>query len=707
MNRLGRHWLVSVPAALAAGGMTLALAATSDHSDRPLLSGALSVLVGWSFVGSGLVAWTRRPENRTGALMVAVGFTWFFNALQFADTPLVWTLGQVFGSIFLAAFLHLLVSYPSGTLATRRERLLVRSGYAIAALAPLAILLFHERPLAGCEDCPRNALVLSDRPGLANALDVTTDAFAVLVVLAAIGMLAARWRRASFAARRALVPVLVSGVLALATVGTGFAVAPFSEPTSRTVLNLALLAFVSVPIFFLIGILRSRLARVGATRLLVETPEAPSLREAQEHVRRALNDPSAQLAYWVPQRETYVDTDGRQIELPAEGDGCAVTPIEYEDRPVAALIHDPALRDEPELLEEVAAAARLGLEKDRLEVELRARLDELERERDFVRTVVNVAPSFFCVVDVKGRVVRFNRTLERATGLLDDEHARGRFFWDLFGTPESAERIREAFEEAVLEGRRREFEHALRRADGGELTATWSATPLVDAEGERRYLVAGIDVTHRKRDEEELRRSRARIVEAGDAERRRLERNLHDGAQQRLVSTSLSLRLAQARLRSQPDEAERILKAATEELSRALEELRELARGIHPAILTDRGLPAALESLANRAPLPVEVEAIPEERLPDPVEAAAFYVVSESLANVVKYAQAQSVRVSVVRENGQAIVEVADDGVGGADPERGSGLRGLVDRVEALDGSLAVASPPGGGTRVRAEIPCC
>jgi signal transduction histidine kinase len=195
-------------------------------------------------------------------------------------------------------------------------------------------------------------------------------------------------------------------------------------------------------------------------------------------------------------------------------------------------------------------------------------------------------------------------------------------------------------------------------------------------------------------------------VAAGDEARRRLERNLHDGAQQRLVSLSLALRLAQAKLSADPEGAGDILTAAGDELALALAELRELARGIHPAMLTDRGLGAAVESLATRAPLPVELAAMPDERLPAPVEAAAFYVISEALANIGKYAHASAARVSVTRVDGHAVVEVDDDGVGGADPGSGSGLSGLLDRIEALDGSLAVVSPEGGGTRIRAEIPC-
>ncbi|WP_037502980.1 sensor histidine kinase [Solirubrobacter soli] len=202
-----------------------------------------------------------------------------------------------------------------------------------------------------------------------------------------------------------------------------------------------------------------------------------------------------------------------------------------------------------------------------------------------------------------------------------------------------------------------------------------------------------------------LRRSRARIVEAGLQERRRLERNLHDGAQQRLVALSLSLRIAQNQIAKSPEKAAAMIGAAGEELTLALEELRELARGIHPAVLSDRGLGPAVEALAVRSPLPVQVVEVPGERLPEPVEAAAYFVIAEALTNVAKYANATAATVAVRRLNGHAEVEVRDDGVGGADPGRGSGLRGLADRVGALDGSLALDSPPGSGTTLRAEIP--
>jgi PAS domain S-box-containing protein len=205
---------------------------------------------------------------------------------------------------------------------------------------------------------------------------------------------------------------------------------------------------------------------------------------------------------------------------------------------------------------------------------------------------------------------------------------------------------------------------------------------------------------------EELAASRARIVEAGDAERRRLERNLHDGAQQRLVALSLALRVCERKLAAGEPGALELLSEAKAELADALDELRELARGIHPAILTDHGLLPALEMLADRASVPVELAATLDERLPEPVEVAAYYIVAEALTNASKHANASKVHVHVARSNGAALVKVADDGVGHADQSRGSGLRGLRDRVEALGGELGVESPAGEGTTLTARLPC-
>jgi PAS domain S-box-containing protein len=265
-----------------------------------------------------------------------------------------------------------------------------------------------------------------------------------------------------------------------------------------------------------------------------------------------------------------------------------------------------------------------------------------------------------------------------------------------------------------------DYETVRQRKDGTPVAVSIAAAPVRDASGRVvSNMVAYTDITERKAQEAEVHRlnaelharledlaaSRARIVTAGDVERRRLERNLHDGAQQRLVTLSLSLRLALAKLDTDPAAARTTLADAGDQLTLALAELRELARGLHPAVLTDRGLRPAVEMLAGRAPVPVEVGEIPDERLPEPVEAAAYYLIAEALTNVAKYAQASAVRVRVSASDARVLVEVSDDGVGGADPGAGSGLCGLADRVEALGGSLDVVSPVGAGTALRAEIP--
>jgi signal transduction histidine kinase len=241
----------------------------------------------------------------------------------------------------------------------------------------------------------------------------------------------------------------------------------------------------------------------------------------------------------------------------------------------------------------------------------------------------------------------------------------------------------------------------------GALIAALPQGEALPAETERRLrafaeLVGLAVASAHARDE--LAASRRRIVEASDAERRRIERNLHDGAQQRLVALSVGLRLAQGRLARDPDEAAELLAVAAEELSEALTELRELAQGIHPAVLTERGLEAALEVLAARAPLPVALEVRLDAEVPEAVEAAAYYVASEALANVVKHARARSAAIRAGAVDGRVAIEVEDDGVGGADPG-GSGLCGLRDRVETLAGRLLVESTHGSGTRVRAELP--
>jgi PAS domain S-box-containing protein len=330
---------------------------------------------------------------------------------------------------------------------------------------------------------------------------------------------------------------------------------------------------------------------------------------------------------------------------------------------------------------------------------------ELERERDFSYAVVRSTPSFLSLVDEEGTILGVNRALERAAGL-PEEAWLGLPFWQLFLAPEDAPRAQEDFDR-LRSGEPRgvvEYEHV--SVDGERLVVDWTATEVPGEAGEARYLLCGLDQTARKHVEDEIRRSRARIVSASDAERKRLERNLHDGAQQHLVSVSHAVHLGVRFMRTDPEQAEQHLERALLELNAAHEELRELARGLHPQILTVRGLAAAVRALAGRAPIPVTVVTTDDaQRWPSAIESAAYYVVAEALTNVTKYSGATAATIRVLHRDDLLSVEVADDGLGGARASEGSGLGGLKDRVEALDGVFLVESAPGAGTRVRADLP--
>jgi PAS domain S-box-containing protein len=1087
-----RLWLTIGPAALLVGLGAGALILTSDQEGSKAAMLAVVLPVGWAFVAAGLVAWSREPANRVGRLMVLAGFTWFLVALSVANWALVFTVGMLVFPVTYAVVVHLLLAYPSGRLSSRSDIAVVVLAYLAATVFRLPFLFFFRTPNSDCLDCPENLLLISDEPDLASALDLLASGVAVGLLAWVIVKVVRRWRSATPRARRALGPVLVSGGAVLAALVVALVLYPISEDAAVVTQWVGFALLVTVPAAFLAGLLRTRLATAGASRLLLETPTTPTPAEAQAALRRALGDPTLELAHWLPERDGYVDTAGNPVELPPDGEGRMTTLIDYDGRPVAALVHDESLRREPELVDAVAAAARVAIEKDRLQAELHANLDELQRERDFVRAVVDTAPAFFCILDLEGRVVRCNATGRRMTGITPEDVNQHLRAADLFAVPGHKEELQRLVERAIAGGGSAETETEIVRAGGGTLLLAWSSKPIVDAQGRPRLLITGIDVTERKRQElelererdfghavtdttpsflvivddegriaeggvntacedavglteaelvgrrfvnvftppeehavvieklgqaghgepvehegpwlgrdgrklwvawscrpllgegtrrsflvcgtdvterrrherelqrerdvlntiadtapglmlivdqsgrftdeglnapagrilgrtdaevvdsdfvellvapedaararahfersvasrepteldstwvtrsgdrlrvawsatwlaqaddgvrdlflvagadvtererqaaelqqerdflytiansarsflgivdaeerfvgrealnvaarsalgyspgevlgrsfvdvlfepgdaetarralaqtvaegtcerrdaywltrsgerllvewsltrlgpdpgsglmlclltgmdvterkrheEELRASRARIVEAADFERRRLERNLHDGAQQRLVTLSLTLRLVETRLGRDSDAA-RLLAGARDELALALEELRDLARGIHPAVLSDHGLGAALDALASRVPVPVRIDTAVEGRLPEPVEVAAYYVVSESLANIAKYAQASQVTIGVAAEDGHTVVEVSDDGVGGADAGGGSGLRGLADRVEALGGRLEIQSATGAGTTVRAVIP--
>src|SRR5262249_22837967 len=342
-------------------------------------------------------------------------------------------------------------------------------------------------------------------------------------------------------------------------------------------------------------------------------------------------------------------------------------------------------------------------ERERLQRQLRRRVDELEREREFIQTVVNSTPALFCVLDKDLRVLRYNQALETLFGLSGSERAPGQLFHEAFVAPGESGDVKRRL---LTQADGVEHESVFRCADGSDAIVAWIKRRVTDSEGRPCVFFSGVDVTSRRREQEQLRASRARVVQAADAARHRIERDLHDGAQQHLVSAALALRIAQKSLKDGRVAATgKQLGMIQRELDEALEELRDLARGIHPAILTGHGLPDARETLAVRSVVPVEIEEAPRDRLGPQVEAAVYYVVAEALTNVAKYSRARVASVRVLRQGSHVLTEIEDDGVGGADPANGSGLRGLSDRVEALDGELTIDSPRGGPTILRARIP--
>jgi PAS domain S-box-containing protein len=341
-----------------------------------------------------------------------------------------------------------------------------------------------------------------------------------------------------------------------------------------------------------------------------------------------------------------------------------------------------------------------------------------ERPEERLQALIDASPLALVEFGLDTRIRLWNPAAERIFGWTAEEML-GRGGLPMAPSHKRAE-AEELFERVLGGESINDFETVRLRKDGTLVPVSIAAATVRDSSGRGiGNMVAYTDITERKAQEAEVHRlnaelharledlaaSRARIVTAGDVERRRLERNLHDGAQQRLVAISLSLRLALAKLESDPAAARTLLADAGDELTVALDELRELARGLHPAVLADRGLGAAVEMLAGRAPVVVEIAEIPDERLPEPVEAAAYYLIAEALTNVAKYARASTARVRVAAKGTGVVVEVSDDGIGGASTAGGSGLRGLADRVAALDGTLGVDSPRGRGTRLRAEIP--
>jgi signal transduction histidine kinase len=539
----------------------------------------LGLTIGWGFIGTGLFAWGRRPENSLGSLMAATGFAFLIAGLSSSNIPAVFSVGMLLGSVYVVTTMHTLLAAPDGTLSPGDRRVII-AAYLLVTVGIIPLYLFFD-PSSQCGDCPENVFMVHDSETVVNIVATAINLTGVVLIALVLRSLVRRWRRATRAERKLYTPMYAAGVaLMIALIGQLLIQSASQESSAVDVaFVISLIPFSLVPFLFLGSLVRARLLEGGAVsglmRRLSEAPRAGHLRDA---LAEALEDSSVELVYWLPERQRFVDYRGRDFELPEDDPRRAVHTVTREGECVAAIIYE-ALPEARPHVEAVGAAASLALLNERLEAELRAKVDE-------------------------------------------------------------------------------------------------------------------------------LRRSRERMLRIGLEERRRLERDLHDGAQQRLVSMALNIRIARAKLNEDPLAADQLLETASTELASALEELRELARGIHPAVLTDRGLATALETLASRAPVPVELAELPDERLPEAVELAAYFVVAEGLTNVAKYAQASHATVGVARENGRLVVQVSDDGVGGANPDDGTGLRGLSDRIAVLEGRLEIDSERGRGTTLRAQIPC-
>jgi len=584
MRYVGGHLRVTLwPLALAVGVLSLAIALRDPEGSFggiSVLSGIAELAGGWSLAFLGLVFWARHRRNGFGPLLVAAGFAWFLREWANPDvgSGIAFTIGLV-GVVACAPLVgHAALAYPNGRLASNADRVLLSFAYAgaVVLLGFLPTAVF-DPPAQGCFDCPKNLILVGGDQSLFGTFNRWGIRLGLVWTLLIVLLIA--WRL--FRSRSALAvvgPILGPAGAFLLLVSWGFRHSLDRGFLSNDRFDQRVWRYEAAALFVLAlgvgwGLLRGKWVRASVARLVVDLRQSPRPGGVRNALAHMLADPSLQLAYVRERGEGYVGADGRPVEIEV-GPSRAVTPLLRDGRPFAAVVHSATLLDDPALVEDVLSAARLAVENERLQAEVRAQL-------------------------------------------------------------------------------------------------------------------------------EDLRASRARIVETGDAERRRLERDLHDGAQQRIVGLTLALQLLKSQLGPQPDAdlASRIDDAQTE-LRKALAELREIAHGIHPAVLSDEGLAAAVEALAEHSPVLIEIGAIPEGRLPPPVEAAAYFAIAEAVKSAAERAE-----VDVARENGRLVAVIRHSGRKNSDPAADARLLEIADRVGALDGRLDVQLDRG-ETVVRVEIPC-
>jgi signal transduction histidine kinase len=568
-----------VLAAFAAGAGATWLAANASPG-RPTEPGPyLTSLVGAALIASGLASWRARPDSRLGPVMVVTGFLWFAGLLSEATDGVLYTAGVAVQYAFVAGFIYIILTFPSGRLRGTLDRRLMLAAIAALGLQVAAMLFGSGSGLRCGGDCGHNLIQLFHDNGLALTLLNLQRVLAAALTLTALVLLVIRWLRASRPERREVTWVVLGGTATLVALAFTVVDDLIGNPLGSTPAKIWFATLALVPMAIVATFVRRRLARGSVAGLVVQLGAQTEPADLRAALSRALGDPSLELAYWFPAEARYVTADGRPVEVPGADSARRSTLVQRDGTPIAMLLHDPALEYNEGLVQSVCAAAGLALENERLQAELRARLVELNA-------------------------------------------------------------------------------------------------------------------------------SRGRLVEATDAERRRIERNLHDGTQQRLVSIAMSLGLLESKLAPDERGAAPIVREARTALTLALEELRELTQGIHPTLLVERGLPVALEELCRRAGLPAHLRVDLDTRLPDQVETAAYYFASEAVSNAVKHSHGSEIRVEAAHDGHVLTVNVTDDGIGGAAVGSGSGLRGLADRVEALGGQFTVSSPPGRGTRLTAQIPC-
>jgi signal transduction histidine kinase len=525
---------------------------------------AVDLALCWGFVAASLVALQRSRWRRSRLLLALAGIALLAGDLQWFSASGLWVLGLALQWVWLAVIIQLVLTFPDGRSWSPLAGATVIGAYLAAAAGGLVAVLVSTDARDGLSVLASQSA--SDAVGRARA----GLGFAVaLVTLVLVG-----WRLASLrgAARRARAPLLIGAALALPVMAVTLAEQTLTNQGSAAdTIARALTGL--IPLGFLAGIGWSRIRRTSATDLVVELRSTGAL-TLRDRLARTLGDSTLQLAYRLDDGR-YVDESGEAAIVPDRPER-AVTLLTARDEVLAALVHDPALLDEPALVESVRATAGLVLENERLAAEVRAQLAQ-------------------------------------------------------------------------------------------------------------------------------VRASRTRLLTATDEERRRIERDLHDGAQQQLVAVCVALGTAAGHTQGPTRQA---LLSAQDQLEQAIAELRQLARGIHPTLLREDGLDAALDGLARRTPIPVHVEGAIDARLAPAIELAAYFVVCEALTNVVKHANATAATIRVAQIGAVLSLSVTDDGDGGVHSAIGGGLAGLRDRVEALDGTLSASNNPHGGTTIRAEIPC-